>query len=223
MLIRIKFTKEGTMKFIGHLDLIRNFQRVFKKSEFPIAFSEGFNPHPIMSIGAPLSVGITSEAEYLDAKITKDIDINYQINNLNKHTPDGINIINIVILPEKAKSAMALIDAAKYEIDIQNVDIDNDMLNKLMSQDEIIIQKKNKKNVIKDIDIKPGILNVAMASTNTLLLLVATGSRLNIKPQIVLESLCKVNNIEYNKFDYKIHRQEIYYIDDNKFLPLDKV
>ena len=223
MLIRIKFTKEGTMKFIGHLDLIRNFQRVFKKSEFPIAFSEGFNPHPIMSIGAPLSVGITSEAEYLDAKITKDIDINYQINNLNKHTPDGINIINIVILPEKAKSAMALIDAAKYEIDIQNVDIDNDMLNNLMSQDEIIIQKKNKKNVIKDIDIKPGILNVAMASTNTLLLLVATGSRLNIKPQIVLESLCKVNNIEYNKFDYKIHRQEIYYIDDNKFLPLDKV
>ncbi|GKX30000.1 radical SAM protein [Vallitalea longa] len=223
MLIRIKFTKEGTMKFIGHLDLIRNFQRVFKKAEFPIAFSEGFNPHPIMSIGAPLSVGITSEAEYLDAKVTEDIDINYQIENLNNHTPEGVNIINIIVLPEKAKSAMALIDAAKYKIDIKNIIINDDMINNLMSKDKIIVQKKNKKNVIKDIDIKPGILNVAMASENTLLLLIATGSRMNIKPQVVLESLCKVNNMEYNKFDYKIHRQEIYYISNNKFLPLDKI
>lgn len=223
MMIRIKFTKEGTMKFIGHLDLIRNFQRVFKKAEFPIAFSEGFNPHPIMSIGAPLSVGITSEAEYLDAKVTEDIDINHQIDNLNEHTPEGINIVNIIMLPEKAKSAMALIDAAKYKIDIKNVSINDDMINNLMSKDEIIIQKKNKKNVIKDIDIKPGILNMAMSSENTLLLLVATGSRMNIKPQIVLESLCKVNNMEYNKFDYRIHREEIYYSSNNKFLPLDKI
>ena len=223
MLIRIKFAKEGTMKFIGHLDLIRNFQRVFKKAEFPIAYSEGFNPHPIMSIGAPLSVGITSEAEYLDVKIKEDIDIDYQIKNLDLHAPEGIKILNITVLPEKAKSAMALIDAAKYKITVNNITITEDMINNLMSKNNIIITKKNKKNVLKEIDIKPGIFNIALGEDGDLLLLIATGSRMNVKPEIVLDNLCKVNDIEYNKFDFKIHRQEIYYISDNKFLPLDKI
>ncbi|GMQ57032.1 TIGR03936 family radical SAM-associated protein [Vallitalea sediminicola] len=223
MLIRIKFAKEGTMKFIGHLDLIRNFQRVFKKAEFPIAYSEGFNPRPIMSIGAPLSVGITSEAEYLDVKLVEDIDIKYQMKNLDSHAPDGIKLLNITILPDKAKSAMALIDASKYKITVSNINFTEDMINNLMSKSEIIISKKNKKNVLKEIDIKPGIFNISLASSDTLLLLIATGSRMNVKPDVVLDNLCKVNDINFNKFDFKIHRQEIYYISDNKFLPLDKI
>ncbi|MCT4596586.1 MAG: TIGR03936 family radical SAM-associated protein [Vallitalea sp.] len=222
MLIRIKFAKMGTMKFIGHLDLIRNFQRVFKKAQFPIAFSEGFNPHQIMSIGAPLSVGVTSDAEYIDVKVTEDIDFNKYIEILNNNTPQGIKILDMTKLPEKAKSAMALIDAAKYEITFSNVNITDEMINKLMSMDSIIILKKNKKNVTKEVDIKPGIFNIALTGDNTLKLLIATGSRMNVKPEVVLESLCKENNISYNKFDYKIHREEIYYKKDSTFVPLDQ-
>lgn len=222
MLIRIKFAKMGTMKFIGHLDLIRNFQRVFKKANFPIAFSEGFNPHQIMSIGAPLSVGVTSDAEYIDVKVTEDIDFSKYIKILNNNTPQGIEILHMTKLPEKAKSAMALIDAAKYQITFSNVIITNEMINNLMAMDNIIILKKNKKNVIKEIDIKPGIFNIALAGDNKLKLLIATGSRMNVKPEVVLESLCKENNISYNKFDFKIHREEIYYKKDTSFVPLDK-
>lgn len=222
MLIRIKFAKKGTMKFIGHLDLIRNFQRVFKKAEFPIAFSEGFNPHQIMSIGAPLSVGVTSDAEYIDVKATEDIDFNEYIKILNNNTPVGIEILDMTKLPEKAKSAMALIDAAKYEITNSNIEITEDMINKLMSLDEIIILKKNKKNVVKEIDIKPGIFNIALTDNSTIKLLIATGSRMNVKPEVVIESLCKENQITYNKYDFRIHREEIYYKKDESFIPLDK-
>ena len=60
MKIRIKFSKTGTMKFIGHLDIMRYFQKVMRRSEVNIAYSEGFSPHQKMSFAAPLGVGLTS-------------------------------------------------------------------------------------------------------------------------------------------------------------------
>lgn len=223
MLIRIKFAKEGTMKFIGHLDLIRNFQRVFKKSEFPIAYSEGFNPHQIMSIGAPLSVGVTSDGEYMDVKTTENIDLKAYCDVLNKHTPMGLIIISMTELPDKTKSAMALIDAAKYKITIKDITITEDMIDQLMSKEQVIIHKKNKKKVLKELDIKPGIFHIALPESDTLILLLAIGSTLNIKPELVLQSLCEVNDIPYSKFNYVVHREEIYYKNDQGFMPLNHV
>ena len=69
MKIRIKFAKRGPMKFISHLDVMRYFQKVIKRADIDICYSEGFNPHQIMSFAAPLGVGITSEAEYLDISV----------------------------------------------------------------------------------------------------------------------------------------------------------
>ncbi|QUI23433.1 DUF2344 domain-containing protein [Vallitalea pronyensis] len=223
MLIRIKFAKKGTMKFIGHLDLIRNFQRVFKKSGFPIAYSEGFNPHQIMSIGAPLSVGVTSDGEYMDVKTTENIDCLTYCDILNRHTPTGLVIISMTELPDKAKSAMALIDAAKYKVTLKHTVITEKMINKLMTMEEIMIHKKNKKNVMREINIKPGIFHMALPEPHTLILLLATGSHMNIKPEVVLQSLCEVNDIPYDKYDYTVHREEIYYKNDQGFMPLNHV
>lgn len=67
--IRIKFAKNGSMKFIGHLDIMRYFQKVMRRAEVDIAYSEGFSPHQIMSFAAPLGVGLTSRGEYLDIEV----------------------------------------------------------------------------------------------------------------------------------------------------------
>ena len=69
MKIRIKFRKYGTMKFIGHLDVMRYFQKAIRRAEVNIRYSEGFSPHQIMSFAAPLGVGITSEGEYVDIEV----------------------------------------------------------------------------------------------------------------------------------------------------------
>ena len=69
MKIRIKFAKNGSMKFIGHLDIMRYFQKVMRRAEVDIAYSEGFSPHQIMSFAAPLGVGLTSRGEYLDIEV----------------------------------------------------------------------------------------------------------------------------------------------------------
>ena len=73
MKVRIRFAKYGALKFIGHLDVMRYFQKAIRRADLPIAYSEGFSPHQIMSFAAPLSVGHTSEGEYLDIEVTSQI------------------------------------------------------------------------------------------------------------------------------------------------------
>ena len=69
MIIRVKFGKEGALRFIGHLDVLRTFQKIFRRADIPMAYSQGFSPHPIMSFALPLGLGLSSEGEYLDAEI----------------------------------------------------------------------------------------------------------------------------------------------------------
>ena len=69
MKIRLRFSKQGQMKFIGHLDMVRYFQKVMRRSEVDVAYSEGFSPHQKMSFASPLSVGVLSRGEYFDLKL----------------------------------------------------------------------------------------------------------------------------------------------------------
>ena len=83
MKIRIKFAKEGAMKFIGHLDIMRYFQRAIRRAGIDVAYSEGFSPHMIMSFANPLGVGLTSEAEYFDLVIRSEYSSQELISRLN--------------------------------------------------------------------------------------------------------------------------------------------
>ena len=89
MRVRLKFFKYGTMKYIGHLDMLRYFQKAFRRAHVPMKYSEGFNPHPVMSFAAPLGVGITSEGEYLDIETDKDVDLNALVSDINSQMVEG--------------------------------------------------------------------------------------------------------------------------------------
>ena len=73
MKARIKFRKYGVMRFIGHLDVMRFFQKAIRRAEIPIAFTSGYSPHMIMSFAQPLGVGVTSDGEYFDIELTEAI------------------------------------------------------------------------------------------------------------------------------------------------------
>lgn len=127
MLVRIKFSKEGPLKFIGHLDTMRYFQKAFSRSGLPIKFSQGFNPHPIMEFANPLGVGLTSNGEYLDFELEKDMSPEEISEALNKAFTDGFKLIRVSILedrvPNKKKpSAMSLVNVADYLLYMENVD-----------------------------------------------------------------------------------------------------
>ena len=73
MKVRIKFSKEGPMKFVGHLDTMRYFQKAIRRAELPVAFSGGYSPHMIMSFAVPLGVGMESLGDYFDLEMAEDM------------------------------------------------------------------------------------------------------------------------------------------------------
>ena len=90
MKIRIRFRKYGVMKFIGHLDIMRYFQKAMRRAEINICYSEGFSPHQIMSFAAPLGVGITSDGEYLDIEVHSTRSSEESLRALNETMVEGV-------------------------------------------------------------------------------------------------------------------------------------
>ena len=92
MKIRVKFKKWGCMKFIGHLDMMRYFQKAVRRADIDIRYSEGYSAHQIMSFAAPLGVGITSDGEYFDIDVNTTESTEKSIAALNAQMVDGVEV-----------------------------------------------------------------------------------------------------------------------------------
>ena len=103
------------MKFIGHLDVMRYFQKAIRRAGIDIAYTEGLSPHMIMSFASPLGVGLTSDAEYMDIELRTPISSRAAIDALNRVGVEGISVTGFYEVPEgKANKAMTLVAAADY-------------------------------------------------------------------------------------------------------------
>ena len=118
---RIKFTKGEEVKFIGHLDVMRLFQRAIKRANLPVAYSQGFNPHQLLSFANPLTLGTTSEGEYGDFEMAEKIEPTLIMAELNKVLPNGVRVLDSVLITQKTDSAMAAIDGAKYIVFLEEL------------------------------------------------------------------------------------------------------
>ena len=118
MKIRVRFSKTGNMKYIGHLDVMRYFQKAVKRAGIDIAFTEGFSPHPVMSFALPLGVGITSEGEYMDIRVNSTKSTKEAVSALNSVMCQGFSVSDYRQLPDDAKKGMTLVFAADYTISL---------------------------------------------------------------------------------------------------------
>ena len=116
MKYRFKLYKGDEIKFIGHLDLLVAFQRVLKRADMPIAYSQGFNPHQLVAFASPLSLGLTSTAEYGDFQLKEDLDADFVMEKMNEHMPDGLKITSLVKLADGVKNTMSSLERAEYEL-----------------------------------------------------------------------------------------------------------
>lgn len=211
MKVRIKYTKSGHLKFVGHLDVMRFFQKAVKRAGLDIAYSQGFSPHQLMSFAAPLALGVTSEGEYFDAEFNTLISSNEFVRRFNEQMVEGMLVNDVVLLPDNARNSMSIVAASDYHIIIQNQEVSKELLkaaNHLLEKDTIEILRKTKKNE-KVEDIKKGIFKL-YPDGNRLYMLLATGSEYNLKPDLVVEALYREIGCKYDKFDYQVHRIETY-------------
>ena len=124
MKVRIKFAKYSVVKFIGHLDVMRYFQKAIRRAQIDIAYSAGFNPHQIMSFAAPLGVGLTSDGEYVDIEVNSMNSKEELMTALNAQMNEGFAVTGIEVLRDqlpnqKKETAMAQVAAADYLISLK--------------------------------------------------------------------------------------------------------
>lgn len=213
MKVRIKFAKEGVMKYIGHLDIMRYFQKAIRRAELPIAYSEGFSPHMILSFAAPLGVGITSRGEYFDMELTKDMPTEEIRNRLDREMVDGMKVLSARRVPEgKAGKAMSLVGAADYRVTFcEGKEPSEDWKEKaapFFAQDAILIWRKTKRSE-KETDIRPWIYCLEVKE-NGLWMRVSAGSAANLKPELVTEAFAAYLGKELVSGAFQVQREEVY-------------
>lgn len=214
MKIRIKFKKQGNMKFIGHLDIMRYFQKVMRRADVAIRYSEGFSPHQIMSFAAPLGVGLTSNGEYMDIEVLSTENSKAMVRRLNEVMTEGMEVISYRKLEDSSKNAMSIVAAADYTLTFRPGKEPEDMdgfFQKLMDfygQDEILITKQTKKGE-RQVDLKPLVYKLCRVG-DSVFMQVSTGSTNNIKPELVMEAFYCSMGEEYPPFAMQIEREEVY-------------
>lgn len=223
MKVRIKFSKHGTMKYIGHLDIMRYFQKAIRRADVPIKYSTGFSPHQVMSFAQPLGVGMESEGEYFDIEVTEPISTKETKEALNRVMVEGMHVEAVVILPDDVKNAMASVAAATYSVvwkeEFKPSFSLKEKCDALLSMNEIPYLKITKKSEIQ-LDLKPGIYDLH-EDNGVLYMMVDASSSGNIKPTMILELLYKMANQEMPEYAWQITRLDTFaQDDDNKFIPL---
>lgn len=211
MNIRMKFKKSGCMKFIGHLDIMRYFQKAIRRADIDIAYSEGFSPHMIMSFAAPLGVGLTSEGEYVDLQVHSCTSSKAAVDALNKVMVDGMEVVSFKLLPETVKNAMASVAAADYFVNWREGYAPEDWEDKFLAflqKEEMIILKKTKRSEA-EVDLKP-MLYKAEIRDGGIFMQVACGSVNNLKPELVMEAFAKDAGMELAPFALEVCRVEVY-------------
>ncbi len=213
MKLRIKFSKKGPLRFIGHLDIMRYFQKAIRRSDIDIAYSTGFSPHQIMSFAAPLGVGIESEGEYFDIEANSVTTAEDMIMRLNAEMAEGMVITGMRILPDNAKNAMASVKAASYRLNWKNgyspEYILSDAVAEFLSREEVLYTKQTAKSVIER-NLKEAVYELKAMNERTIYMLVDASSAGNVKPSAVIECLAGFYGKEYNANTIQITREDTF-------------
>ncbi len=224
--IRFKFSKTGTLQYIGHLDVMRTFQKIHRRAGFDIAYSKGFSPHQLMSFATPLGVGLTSVAEYVDVEFeslsVRSHDGTFRplngaeelITLFNAHSTPELKLLDARILPDDAKNAMSRLAAADYLVSFREglapADLDAwfERFLSFYADDSIVTEKKTKTGKL-EVDLKKQI-RLLERRNDAVFMRVDTGSMSNLKPELVMETFYRQEGLENARLMFDIERTELY-------------
>lgn len=220
MKVRVKFAKYGALRFIGHLDVMRFFQKALRRAKVDVAYTTGFSPHQVMSFASPLGLGMCSNGEYMDIEINSHNGAADMTDRLNAVCVPGIEVINVRALPENAGNAMASVAAARYTVRykgegkdfrfLEGVDRTNP-ISAFLAQPQIPVTKETKKGT-SQVDIRPGIYEFFLRGDGALEMLVDASSAGNIKPSLLLTAFWRFAGLgeEAPLLSWQLTREETY-------------
>ncbi len=208
--IRLKFSKLGMGKYISHLDLLRTFTRAIHRAELPVRYSQGFNPHQLITFSLPLALGTTGESEFVDIDFEDKADMALVVKKLNLCLPPDIKILEASVPQAKAKDIVS----AEYIFDIDvSEEIEKEKVDEFFKKTNIPALKKTKRGE-KEINLSEYIKEYEVLELKDkklkLKAVLSAGGENNIKPGIVAEKLCEFINTPPENAE--IHRTKIFYL-----------
>jgi radical SAM-linked protein len=229
-LVRVKYCKDGPIKYISHLNLAQVFTRTLRRADIPVVISNGFNPRFRISFGPPLPLGISSTSEYLDIRLKKEIKVEELTERLNLVLPQGLKILQAKIIPSSTGSLVKVIDRASYLITLKlkekllNSEVKNqrekfkEFMQKIeknnkrfLNLNEINVEKQTK-NGSKRVDIKSSILDIRIQNFKSpilkLSLIIRIGQQGNLNPRYVAKTW--ISNFTNNFDIIQICRDGLY-------------
>ncbi|PHS34992.1 MAG: radical SAM protein [Alkaliphilus sp.] len=234
--IRCRFSKKDDMVYISHLDLVKFFGRAMRRANVPIAYSQGFNPHPIMSFATALGIGVASDAEYMDIQLDREIEVELFMKTVNATLPKGLCILACKYIDKSEKSLMSIVARSVYAIEIKlekrmNKENIEKEIDEFLKQDEIIYRKERKKKnkgkrykKIIEVDIRQSICNIevlSLAEKKVIMkMILAAGSENNLKPEVVITKLNEMTGVSIVEDSVKVARLELLKKQEKQYVSL---
>lgn len=182
----LRYSKVGSLRFVGHLDMLQTWERILRRARVPLVFTQGFSPRPVLSLAAPLPVGLISQAEYLELETSAEVPNLLPL--VVGALPQNMQAIGVTTVPDGTKSLMGLIRYADYTV--QNLgDLERERLAKLLVSflaEESVLKEVRRKGGSKTIDIRP-LVRLASLENEQLKLRLAVGSVANLRVEDLLD------------------------------------
>ena len=188
--LRLRFSKTGRAVYISHLDLMQTMQRAFSRAGHALKYSEGFNPHPLISIALPLSVGAASICELMDFRLREEADLSELPARLTAALPEGIEVLGAYEADRKCAEIKWLQIEGRFEYDVRDTAQMTEQLREFFSRESIVITKKTKRGMGES-DIRPAIRSIEFAPTEKAVTLKAliSAQEPTLNPELLAESL----------------------------------
>lgn len=175
MKLLLRLEKGEKVKYISHLDMQRLFQRALRRAKLPCAYSQGFNPHMLVSFACALPVGVCSKAEYAEVVLERFVPPTECMARLNEVLPDGVKILNACEPKDTDPTVGSVIALAEYSFMLKDSGSVQDKLDSMLKKEEILIEKKTKKgfatvnvrNMIHSVKQKGNMLYATLSCSNS--------------------------------------------------------
>jgi radical SAM family uncharacterized protein/radical SAM-linked protein len=194
--VRVGYRKADPVRFISHLDLLRELERTLRRAELPLVFTEGFSPRPKLSAGPPLPLGWTSDAEWIDMELAEtwpEERLSGLLGLLNASSVEGVDFVVAAAMPAGVGALAAEISESTYKADLPSPpfelafgDLEQAMAG-FLAEPTVVIQRRRKGRV-KAVDIRPLVRELSVIARDQVILTVATGSGGSVKPTEVLQA-----------------------------------
>jgi radical SAM-linked protein len=187
MRIRITFIKQGPLRYTGHLDLHKLWERAARRAQLPLAYSQGFHPQPKMNMAAALPLGFSSRCEMMDLRLEHDIVLEDLAARLNSTLPPGLQVVGVEQVDERAPALQTQVEAAEHEVTMTEGAVPSDLQGRVDAVRESTSLPRERRS--KMYDLRPLIEELTLLPEQKIFMRLAAREGATGRPEEVLDVL----------------------------------